>query len=332
MIDNLNLAPELGDDSDAVTWPDGRAVVTHRFFVWEEPPGDETSTHPTFQGPWIYVSAEGYEPRKMPLSDLLEHGGGFVGRFRECIVAVQRRRSSDPDLAEWAGDYALGDGFVNRRLEVSRDGRYHFKWNDDTRSDHPHDDDRYESRGRWSIVDGMLRLFPEGAFSSDLRRLMGNDFVPVLWGGHRSLIPEKERLVFCSVVNQGELSGYMRSGSLNLKHLIERKRPEGLPEVPPEWAPFLLQKPVEGEITELLADQMAIMIVGERDGVRSGMEFRRENRLDPCRIKVLFTVTDRCVVRLNPPEVETLPDWSSRMPRMMDLRPQPLAVGERVSF
>ncbi len=72
VIDNLNLAPELGDDSDAVTWPDGRAIFDHRFFVWEEQRGDQRSGRPTFQGPWIHVSADGFAPRKMPLSDLLE--------------------------------------------------------------------------------------------------------------------------------------------------------------------------------------------------------------------------------------------------------------------
>ena len=32
VIANGNLAPELGADSDAVTWPDGRAIIGHRFF------------------------------------------------------------------------------------------------------------------------------------------------------------------------------------------------------------------------------------------------------------------------------------------------------------
>ena len=73
MIDNGNLAPDLGDNSDAVTWPDGRAIITHKFFVWEERRGNQTLRREMiFQGPWILVSAEGYEPRKMPLSDLLE--------------------------------------------------------------------------------------------------------------------------------------------------------------------------------------------------------------------------------------------------------------------
>ena len=137
MIDNLNLAPELGEDSDAVTWPDGRAVMRHRFLVWEERRGDETSTSPTFQGPWIHVSAEGYEPRKMPLSDLLENGGGVVGRFRECIVTIQRRPSGGPDPAEWAGDYAFGDGLLTGVSRSVSDGRYHFKWTSDVKTDRP---------------------------------------------------------------------------------------------------------------------------------------------------------------------------------------------------
>ena len=36
-----------------------------------------------------------------------------------------------------------------------------------------------------------------------------------------------------------------------------------------------------GKIIEVLADQAAIMDVGAKDGLRSGMVFVRENRLRP---------------------------------------------------
>jgi hypothetical protein len=41
VIDNGNLSPELGEDSDAVTWPDGRAILSHTFLFWEEQRGDQ---------------------------------------------------------------------------------------------------------------------------------------------------------------------------------------------------------------------------------------------------------------------------------------------------
>ncbi len=73
-----------------------------------------------------------------------------------------------------------------------------------------------------------------GPFSSELREMMGNNFVPVRWGDRRYLIPEKERLLFCSAVNQGAVPRYMRRGPFSLRDADRRKAPEALPEVPPE--------------------------------------------------------------------------------------------------
>jgi hypothetical protein len=252
VIDNGNLAPELGQDSDAVTWPDGRAIIGHRFLFLEERRGDQKSERRILQGPWLHVTAEAYESRKMPLSDYLEQKDIVSGPFDEAVVTLRRRQPGGLGLAELAGDYTFGDGFVYQRLEVRLPDRYHFKWQDDVTTNEPHDDDRFESRGRCSIVDGVLRLVPEGPFSSDLRELMGNDFVSVPWGGRRYLIPEKERLVFCSIVNLGAIPKYMRSGPFSLREVDRRKPPAGRPEVPPEWSPFLLLKPVTGTITEVL--------------------------------------------------------------------------------
>jgi hypothetical protein len=331
-IDNLNLAPELGDDSDAVAWSDGRAILRHRFFVWEEGSGDQRSENATFQGPWIAVSAEGYEPLEMPLSELLEREGGGTGPFREVSIRLRRGRPTRTDVAELAGDYYYGDGFVNQHLEVRPDGRYHFQWRNDIRTNEPHDADQTESRGRCSVVDGALRLVPEGPFSSDLRSLMRNDFIPIPWGGRRYLIPSKERLVFCSVVNQGGKLEYMSDRPLSAQDVRRRRHPEGLPEVPPEWVPFLLQRSVTGAITEVMADEVAIMNVGARDGLMAGMEFVRGDQRRPSGLKVLFTAVDRCVVRISTPEVEALPDSSQTGMMMMMLgRPEPLAVGEKVS-
>jgi hypothetical protein len=332
VIDNGNLAPELGADSDAVTWPDGRAIIGHRFFFWEERRGDQKSGHRIFQGPWIHVTAAGYEPRKMPLSELLEQKGVVSVPFEEAVVTLRRSQPGGTGLAELAGDYTFGDGYVHQRLVVSLPDRYHFKWHDDVSSGEPHDDDRYESRGRCSVVDGVLRLVPEGPFSSDLRDLMGNDFVPVRWEARRYLIPEKDRLAFCSVVNQGDVPRYMRSGHFSLRDADRRKPPEGRPEVPPAWASFLLPKPVTGTITEVLENEVAIMNVGARDGLKAGMVFSRDKSvpfsgLAP--IKVLFTETDRSFVRIDTTNVGPLPNSSSFV-SLLPFRDKPLGPGEKV--
>ena len=244
VIANGNLAPELGDDSDAVTWPDGRAIIDHKFFVWEEHRGDEKSPFPMiFQGPWIHVSAEGYEPAKTPLLEVLRPEGAVGDFAHEAIVTLRRKQAPDPTLADLEADYIYGTGFFYQHLEIGRQGQYHFQWYGDKFTDNPHDQDRHESRGRCSIVNGVVRLVPEGPFSSELRKEMGNDFVPIRWGSRRYLIPEKERLTFCSAVNQGDFPRYMRSGPFALGTLDFRKRPEGLPEVLPDRPPSFSRSP-----------------------------------------------------------------------------------------
>jgi hypothetical protein len=331
VIDNGNLAPDLGEDSDAVTWPDGRAILVHTFFFWEEKRGDQKSDRRIFQGPWIHVTAEGYAPRKMPLVDLLEQKGVISGPFDEAVVTIHRKQPGSLGLADLAGDYIFGDGFVHRRLEVSLPDRYHFKWHGDVITDDPHHNDRYESRGRCSVVDGVLRLVPEGPFSSDLRDLMGNNFVPIRWGGRRYLIPEKERLAFCSIVNQGGVPTFMRSGPFSLRDVDRRKPPEGRPEVPPEWASFLLPKPVTGAITELLEHQVAIIDVGAKDGLKAGMVFVREKNppfSSDALIKVLFTETDRSFVRVSTPNAGPLPTSSAFARFFPD---KPVVLDEKVT-
>jgi hypothetical protein len=330
VIDNLNLAPELGDDSEAVTWPDGQAIITHRFFVWEERQDDEASRRElVMQGPWIHVSAQGYEPRKMPLSELLSDERTGRDPSHEAIVALRRKRANELDLAALEADYIYGNGFVYEHLEIGRLGRYHYKWRGDVIRDEPHFEDRFERLGRCSIADGVLRLVPEGPFASDMR-LMKNDFVPVRWGNRRYLIPEKDRLVFCSAVNQGAMPRFMRSGPFSLDDPDFRKPPPGLPEVPAEWAPSLLQKPVTAAITELLPNKVAILSVGAKVGLKSGMELFPDGGLGVPRIKILFTETNRSFVRISTFEPEALPDsWPGPLGRMM--RSEIFEVGQKFS-
>ncbi len=327
VIDNGNLARELGEDSEAVTWPDGLALITHRFFVFEERRGEDTVRRQmTFQGPWIHVSAQGYEPREMPLSDLLTKEEAAVHSSDAAVVTLRRGNAASPNLAELDADYIYGNGFVYEHLEVGRLGQFHYQWRNDVVRDEPHDNDRWESRGSCSIVYGMLRLVMQGAYSSELRKGMKNDFVPIRWGNRRYLIPKKERVVFCSAVNQGIVPRYMRSGPFSLDQTELRKPPPGHPDVPAAWAPFVLQKPVSGTITEILPDHVAILSAGAKDGLKAGMEFAGDERVFSSPIKVLFTENDRSFVRV---DWFTIGDLPSSPPNAIrkPFEPEPLAVG-----
>jgi hypothetical protein len=123
----------------------------------------------------------------------------------------------------------------------------------------------------------------------------------------------------------------MSSGPFSLRDVDWRSAPAGLPEVPPKWAPFLLQKPVSGAITEVLADQVAVLSAGVKAGLKAGLEFVREKNQLSSRMKVLFTEPERCFVRISTPEIGVLPVPVPRPFNLMMLRPEPLVVGEKIS-
>jgi hypothetical protein len=161
--------------------------------------------------------------------------------------------------------------------------------------------------------------------------MMKNNFVPIRWGKRRYLIPDKEILAFCGVVNQGVLPRYLRSGTFSLDDPDLRRPPPGAPEVPAEWAPFLLKKHVSAAVSEILADNVAILNVGAKDGLKAGMEFVREkNPLSP-RFKILFTETNRSFVRSSNGGIGALPESSPSAIGARMSRSAPLAVGEKLS-
>ncbi len=331
VIDNGNLGSDLGEDSDAVTWPDGLAIVRHRFFAWEEREGRLWSSRMVFQGPWVDVSAEGYQTRKVPLADLIVPDAPPPGPSHELVIALRRGRTPSLALAELAGDFIFGNGHIYEHLEIDPAGHYHYQWGGDMRTDEPHDQDRYESRGQCSIVDGVLRLVPDGPFSSDLRKSMGNDFVPVHWGTRRYLVPEKERLTFCSEVNQGIRPQFMRSGPFSLDVAMSQARPKGLPEVPPAWSALLLEKPVTATIIEPISDGMAVLSGGEKDGLKAGMLLLRESNRFAGPVRVLFTEPDRCVIAMDRPDIRPMPEGAGQEEFMKAFGPQPFEVGEKIS-
>jgi hypothetical protein len=346
VVENGNLAAELGDDSEAVTWSDGMAFVHHNFFLWEQGRGDERSCRLTFQGPWIHVSAEGYEPRKMPISELIGEGyerrktptsarlkeqREYVRRKLEAVVTMKRAASKSPSLEELADVYQFGDGFTGSNLEVSRDGRFHYQWYQDVITHKPHENDQNESRGACSVVDGCLRLLPEGPYSSHMRAFLPNDFVPVRWGGRTYLVPEKQGLHFCSVVNRGDMPTNMRNGPFVMVPHRSGERPQGLPDIPAEWRPFLLKEPLTGKIIELLPHQVVVIDVGTKVGLKAGMEICCEHPPDHGAIKILFAEADRCFARSTRAPACGLPDSSVLQDSMFEpFFWHPLIFGEVV--
>jgi hypothetical protein len=296
-VENLNLADELGVDSEAMTAPDGRATIDHRFFAHEEKAGEETVVRVIFQGPWIYVSRVGYRERRMPLSDLVHdlvwgrsphHFEPFSGH-QEVVVGLEPGAANARELAELAGDYTAADACVYVCLTIARDGTYQYSyWNDTGGAG--------EYLGKCEVVDGALHFKATGPSTSIVKYLSGV-CIPVDWGDRTFLVPEQDRLIFCSAANHAFRPNWVSRGPGVFGGPFSKIRLEGIPKVASEWKPYILPKPVTATITELISQELVMLDKGAKEGLRAGMLFVRENDPNSPRYTVLYVDEARCLVK-----------------------------------
>ncbi len=324
-IENLNLAAELGTDSEAVTSPDGHAQVSHAFLAFEERQGADSMVRISFQGPWISVSCAGFETRKLPLSELLSDldwrtAPDVFMRFphpQEVVVELQTGPTKTRPLSVLAGDYTYQDDCAGVLLRITTDGTYQYSYWNDTGG-------QLEFQGTCSAGDGALRLTPTGPYSSSVGYLAG-DFIPIDWGDRAFLVPEKDRLLFCSAGNGAFIPHCVSRGpGKAYPGPFARRTLEGVPKVPREWKPFLLSTPVVGSITDLISQDMVLIDKGAKDGIRAGMVMLRANDTNSPLYTVLYVEDGRCLIkdsRHYDPIVEHF-----RYPE-----PFPLTVGRKMS-
>jgi hypothetical protein len=324
VIENLHLASELGSDSEAVTWSDGCARFTHRFLGLYRRRGKEVSSKRFLQGPWIYVSAEGYGTRKMPLTTVLKEEDLRIdaGWKSAVVVTLEPLRSREVPPGVWTGIYRRGAWYSNAVIRISNRNRFHFESHGDViHAGDPHQYPAFD--GEWRLVEGLLHLIPAGPRSSDFGFLLGNDFVLVPWGGLRFLVAEKDRLAFCSAVNAGRFPYFPCSGLGGDVLEPDRRPPAGVPLVPKEWEPFLLPKPVSGTIDEVLREDLAMVNVGSKAGVQPGMLLQYENKRTSSEVTVLYVEEGRCLVkRMGRDAMQPLvrPEFSCKIGEMVSSR------------
>jgi hypothetical protein len=297
-VENLNLAAELGADSEAVTSPDGHAHVSHAFLAFEERRDVDSTVHVSFQGPWISVSCAGFETRKLPLSELLSdlhwHTAPDVfmrfPRPPDVVVELKPGPTKTRPLSELAGAYTYQDDCAGVLLRIATDGTYQYSYWNDTGG-------QLEFRGTCSAGDGALRLTPTGPYSSSVGYLAG-DYIPIDWGNRVFLVPEKERLLFCSAANGAFIPRCVSRGpGKAYPGPFARRTLEGVPIVPREWKPFLLTQPVVGSITELISQDRVMIDKGAKDGIRAGMLIVRANDTNSPHYTVLYVEDGRCLIK-----------------------------------
>jgi hypothetical protein len=201
--------------------------------------------------------------------------------------------TSAPDvaLADVAGEYYQGDGLgVNCTLKLAKEGTFSFRW---TGCLGEYD----RNHGTAKITNGHLILKPARPNVREGFQGMATDLVPIKWKERVYLVGKKEAKDFCNSVNSGFLEPRNHAhGSFYLRDDDWKKKVDGQPMVPKEWQEWLLSKPIEGSVTNVLKDDKATMNLGTRDGVWIGLQlWEVDGRDGP--VDVLAVEADSCTIR-----------------------------------
>src|SRR5262249_8681307 len=94
---------------------------------------------------------------------------------------------------------------------------------------------------------------------------------------------------------------------------------EGLPSLPQQWTPFLLKRPLRGQVIDVIDNGRGIVDLGSQEGVRVGMELLVEDG-PACDLATVKRVeAHQCTVDVKRPEdcgaLRNGQDISSKIPK-----------------
>ena len=134
--------------------------------------------------------------------------------------------------------------------------------------------------GTATFTNGSIHL----AFNYGLKEGRNQEYVPITWGARRYIIPPDEIIDFCNSVNQGN-EPRTNWGRHLLREGDEAKPVTGFPDVPSQFRPYLLNKPIETKIVHVghyttrpsimkwrFKDTTVTLDAGADQGLRVGME------------------------------------------------------------
>lgn len=181
---------------------------------------------------------------------------------------------------EWAGEYSFGDGLgVNINLYIAPNSGFLFTW--------------YGCMGKYDQNFGDVKALDDklvlnyklpGSFAS-----YSNELLTIKWGELLFLLPSNKIIDFCNIVN----NDLDPRRFFLLKKTDKNKSLVGKPNLPSEFNKYLLEKPIKGEISEILENYVEtskkysdttfnITIIkinkGKKDNVLKGMEFHVLNQ------------------------------------------------------
>ena len=130
---------------------------------------------------------------------------------------------------------------------------------------------------------GIIKLKPALENDKNEANPMPTEWITITWGDRLYLVPADGIVGLCNAINAGNLGFnpfFVRGDYRN-----NLRQPEGLPDVPETYKPYLLIKPIEGAIitvgetrevrkrSTIIYETVVTINKGKQDGVLPGMEF-----------------------------------------------------------
>lgn len=162
---------------------------------------------------------------------------------RDALLESELASGSAP---EWAGKYFRGDGLgVNVHVTVAPKSGFTFAW--------------YGCLGRYDVNYGTVsasngRLALGFELPNSQRGFEGipEAFVPVRWGERLYLLGADQAKEFANAVNSGREPCQRFCSEFLLREGDELIDVEGAPGLPPDWSRYLLSRPIEANLLQLL--------------------------------------------------------------------------------
>jgi hypothetical protein len=169
----------------------------------------------------------------------------------------------------WAGEYHYGDGLgVNVDLSLAPKSGFVFTW--------------YGCLGLYDLnygnvieENGRIKLLFKHRNERKGFQGIAPELVPVTWGDRHYLIPSDGFIHFANTVN----AGFETGRAFLLKAGDEERPVRGQPDIPSQYAEYLLKHPIDAEISSVKETKsedsnrttIAVLNAGFIQGVRQGM-------------------------------------------------------------
>ena len=154
--------------------------------------------------------------------------------------------------------------------------------------------------GTVQATDGMLKLVPREENRRGDTWGIPTELLLISWGERHYLIPATQILKFINAINAGFEPRKTVSGLFFLKWGDEYKPAAGKPKLPPEYADYLLENPIQARITSHQETRVegsavrstVVLDVGKAQGAMVGMQFYFQNSLRYYPPAVITVVND----------------------------------------